>query len=478
MPAETLGQRIREARLALGLTQEQLAKPEFTKGFISQLEHDQTRPSISTLEHLARKLRRPISYFVEAVDGATTRKVLDSQNSRGRSELARRHFDAALATFTDMRTTASSPSHALMETQATLGVGEALVGLNRFAEARPCLQDAAACGRAAKDALMECRALHGLATIEHRTGQFTQAALLFREALAVVPALGGAEPSLHGEIWLHLGTVLFRMGRLEEAEEAFAKAKRTLEDAKLPDRIGEAFLGSGMVLWRSGDYDGALLQYERARVRFEQYEDLRLLSYVRNNLGVVLMTVGRPHEALEHLSASLAIKRNLHDAVGECRTLTEMARCHFEAGDMAQAREYATLAIAKSREAGAPDEEAQAQIILGMMATADGDLRKARRYLEQAAEHCEQTSMALDLMTVYYALARLAVRQRRYKDAANYYEREVAALRTVGPHDIVRAIHLIDLAEHRAAARAGKAMTPVNEVAIRVGPKTRGGTKE
>jgi len=196
-----LGQRIREARLALGLTQEQLAKPEFTKGFISQLEHDQTRPSISTLEHLARKLRRPISYFVEAVDGATTRKVLDSQNSRGRSELARRHFDAALATFTDMRTTASSPSHALMETQATLGVGEALVGLNRFAEARPCLQDAAACGRAAKDALMECRALHGLATIEHRTGQFTQAALLFREALAVVPALGGAEPSLHGEIW-------------------------------------------------------------------------------------------------------------------------------------------------------------------------------------------------------------------------------------------------------------------------------------
>ena len=163
-----------------------------------------------------------------------------------------------------------------------------------------------------------------------------------------------------------------------------------------------------------------------------------------------------------HLSASLAIKRNLHDAVGECRTLTEMARCHFEAGDVAQAREYATLAIAKSREAGAPDEEAQAQIILGMMAAADGDLRKARRYLEQAAERFEQTSMALDLVTVYYALARLAVRQRRYKDAATYYEREAAALRTVGPHDIVRAINLIDLAERRAAVRAGKAMTPVN----------------
>jgi transcriptional regulator with XRE-family HTH domain len=58
-----VGERIREARLARGLTQEQLARGLATKGFVSQVEHNRTSPSLPKLRLMAERLGRPLSYF-------------------------------------------------------------------------------------------------------------------------------------------------------------------------------------------------------------------------------------------------------------------------------------------------------------------------------------------------------------------------------------------------------------------------------
>ncbi len=59
-----IGRKIRELRLRLGLTQEELAaRTELTKGFISQLENDVTSPSIATLMDILEALGTDISSF-------------------------------------------------------------------------------------------------------------------------------------------------------------------------------------------------------------------------------------------------------------------------------------------------------------------------------------------------------------------------------------------------------------------------------
>lgn len=59
-----IGRKIRELRLRLGLTQEELAaRTELTKGFISQLENDVTSPSIATLMDILEALGSDISSF-------------------------------------------------------------------------------------------------------------------------------------------------------------------------------------------------------------------------------------------------------------------------------------------------------------------------------------------------------------------------------------------------------------------------------
>jgi len=226
------------ARRALGLTQAELAKPDLTKGFISLLEHDRSRPSVSTLERLAQRLKQPVSYFLGSAEADVSKKVLHVLVSRGRSELARQRYDEAFAAFQEMRQFAASRDDVAMEMHAILGIGEALLGLRRLDEARTHLDDALGRSQEAKTGLIECRALHGLATVEHRSGNFPRAASLYRAALAVVPTLDAAEPGLHGEILLYLGTVLHRMGRLEEASEALTQGQRISRTRAFPSESG------------------------------------------------------------------------------------------------------------------------------------------------------------------------------------------------------------------------------------------------
>ena len=65
-----IGSRIKDLRVANGLTQEELAdRTELSKGFISQLERDLTSPSISTLEDILQCLGVTIAeFFAEGRD--------------------------------------------------------------------------------------------------------------------------------------------------------------------------------------------------------------------------------------------------------------------------------------------------------------------------------------------------------------------------------------------------------------------------
>jgi len=448
--APTFGQRLREARRALGLTQEELGRPDFTKGFISLLEHDRARPSVASLERIAGRLGRPVSYFLDGGETVISARFLDLLRSRGRVELTLRRFAAALETFGEMRRVAAGRRDAVSEVHAVLGEGEALLGFGRLEEAKARLQDACDRAQSVDAHFIECRASHGLAGIELRSGHYGRAAALYRAALAAGRRGDGVEPSGCGEIHLGLGTALCRMGRLEEAAEAYAEARKIFEDATQPDRVGEALYGLGDVLAKDGDYDAAMLHFERARGLFEQYADMRNLSHVRDQVGALLVQMGRPTEAIEHFTASLAVKERVRDAAGECRTLIEFARCLGACGEAVRAREAAQRAVVKSRAAGLRDDEARAEALVGALAAAAGELKEAQRALSAAAKHCEAAGLTVELVGIYKELAHVAGLSGRYREATAYHERAFRLLQSVRPPDIAAAVQSVEPSVLRA----------------------------
>lgn len=61
----TLGQKIRDARLARGMTQKEVVGSYITRNMLSKIENDSAAPSVRTLEHLAGALGLPTSYFLD-----------------------------------------------------------------------------------------------------------------------------------------------------------------------------------------------------------------------------------------------------------------------------------------------------------------------------------------------------------------------------------------------------------------------------
>ncbi|HEY6780397.1 MAG TPA: helix-turn-helix domain-containing protein, partial [Thermoleophilaceae bacterium] len=76
-----LGERVRQLRVAAGLTQTDLAGDRFSKEYVSQIERGKTRPTRETIEWLASKLG------VDA--GFLERGVSADERSRVETMLAR-----------------------------------------------------------------------------------------------------------------------------------------------------------------------------------------------------------------------------------------------------------------------------------------------------------------------------------------------------------------------------------------------------
>ena len=66
--SQTIGQKLRAARRAQGLSQAQLAKDLVTPSMISQIEADRTKPSSGLLSSLASRLGIPVEYFLNTLD--------------------------------------------------------------------------------------------------------------------------------------------------------------------------------------------------------------------------------------------------------------------------------------------------------------------------------------------------------------------------------------------------------------------------
>jgi tetratricopeptide (TPR) repeat protein len=444
IPKTTLGQRIRNARRALGLTQEALGRPDFTKGFISLLENDRAKPSVVSLERLAARLGRPVSHFLEGDEPLSSATQLSQLRSRGRVELARGSFAAALSTFEEMRRVASSLRDDTAGLQALLGAGEALLGLDRVDEAHAKLHETYDGAQQRRAPIVACRAAYCLATIEARAGRYGQAVALARSALDAAGGLGAGEFALRGEIQLLLGTALSQLGRLADAADAYRAARTMFEEAAEPDRAGKALYELGAMLSSEGNHAGALLQFERARSVLEQHEISRHLSRVSDEAGTLSMRMGESSDAVAHFTASLALKERLRDVPGQCRILTELAKCLHAAGDSERAHELAEQAAARSRDAALPEEEARAQALIGTLAAAAGDLREAQRALVSAARYCEDAGMTLELVPIYKELARIAGLAGRYKDASGYHERVFRLLQGMRPAEIAAAVHAAD----------------------------------
>ena len=83
-----LGQKLKHARQAAGLSQRQLCGDVITRNMLSQIENGNAQPSMATLQHLAKQLGKPVSFFLdEEPASGNQQRILQARSATSEEKL-------------------------------------------------------------------------------------------------------------------------------------------------------------------------------------------------------------------------------------------------------------------------------------------------------------------------------------------------------------------------------------------------------
>src|SRR5579862_1868874 len=126
-----LGERLRQLRVASGLTQSELAGERFSKEYVSQIERGKTRPTTETIGWLAVRLGCDAGFLA---NGVTTdeRGRLEAALARAETLNEANQNDEAAAEYESLVPAARATGVPELEVKALLGAGRTQMRLGQL----------------------------------------------------------------------------------------------------------------------------------------------------------------------------------------------------------------------------------------------------------------------------------------------------------------------------------------------------------
>jgi tetratricopeptide (TPR) repeat protein len=432
-----MGIRIRNARLACGMTQGQLADGDVTVGYISRIEAGQRRPDLKLLHALATRVGRPAR---ELVTGIAADRYEQYQLALRTAEYALESGNGAEALDLTNKLLAATDSTAMpsFELEARYLRARALEVSGQFNEAIIELETVCASEHSAR----WLAGLIALSRCYRESSDFARAIEVgerVRERLAEL-GLEDSDEAIQLEV-----TVTFAHFARGDIEHAVRLSRQTIERA---DRQGSP-VARASAYWNASIYEStrglpaaAIPLAQRALALLGEGEDSRNLARLRSQLGRMLLRLDPP-EVLEAGNllrrAGVELRASSASVVDVARCDLELARVHLTSGEFAQAAALADAAKT-SVHGSSPAMEADALTVLGQIAHDEGDPQRAAELYRTAVAIL--TSVGAD------------------RDAAQSWLELGALLEQVGDDDAARAAY-------RSAAVATGLQIP-RELQVRV----------
>jgi predicted ATPase/DNA-binding SARP family transcriptional activator len=145
-----------------------------------------------------------------------------------------------------------------------------------------------------------------------------------------------------------------------------------------PPSLQEAI---GDLLTLTGDYEGALANYETAAAQVDPVEQSSQLARLEMKLGGVYHRRGDWNLAASHYKQGYD---RVDDPGQQARLLTDWSLTAHHGGDLVLAQELAEKAFGQAKAAGDQQALAQAHNVLGILANSKGDYQDASQQLEES----------------------------------------------------------------------------------------------
>jgi tetratricopeptide (TPR) repeat protein len=431
-PGSRLGERLRQLRVAAGLTQSDLAGERFSKEYVSQIERGKTRPTRETIEWLAAKLGVDAAFLERGVS-ADERSRVEAMLARAEALTNAHRYDDAIEELENSRTAVLATGAPELEYRAL--AAEAWARMER-GEVRPALQQLERCRTIADNPgfsdVDRAQILFKMAVCRYHLSSIASAVALFSEALKLAEASNLPCDLLRSEILGWRSRCYRRQRDLEAARE---DVERALELAQALDdhrTMANVYFQASMVAERMGHWVLARSYAERAKAYYEQLNDERNVGRLLNNLGGLNFQLGKPERAVEDLKSAYRVLLDKGSEAEAANVVSSLAHVHLMTGQMETAEEEArhALDLLEGREDFLLDI-APTQLVLGRSLMEQGRLDEAQEALRQAEASAEQLESISHRAAAWMAQGDLAGRRGEDATAARLYRKAAEALQDV-----------------------------------------------
>src|SRR5687768_3215658 len=373
--ARRVGDRIKQARTRVGLTQAQVAAGRYTAAYISALERGLAKPSMASLTFLSERLGVPVRDLVAEERPAVGRLEADLMLASGKPQEALDRYDTLLDEAGEDRRNRA---------ELLRGRAEALCRLDRGPDAIRPASEAAELFDALGAPADAAWARYWLAFAHYLADNAAESQGILLQLLAEERAGLQVAPDFRFRLLTAIGNTEAWDGRPERALAYMEEARSLLGDVSLRQRA--AFL-SGLSLHyrRAGDLEGSLRVGHESLGLYHAADAEREEAALENNLAITFLELGNTARAEEHLQRA----RELAERHTDARLLSEIAeaeaRLAFSRDDEPAATERALAAIAAADAGGSYLAAVGAHRILGRLAQRRGDRSVTESLLESAA---------------------------------------------------------------------------------------------
>jgi tetratricopeptide (TPR) repeat protein len=427
-----LGERVRQLRVAAGMTQSELAGERFSKEYVSQIERGKTRPTGETIAWLASRLDVDAGYLANGVS-TDERSRVEATLTRAEALAEAHRYEEAVSEFEEIRPFVAATGAAEFEARLLSGEAWARMHQGELREALDLLLRTRAIVEDERFSdLDRAEVLYRLGVCRYRLSSISTAIGLFNESYALAERSELPSDVLRSNILAYRSRCYRRQRDLEAAREDVERALELAQSLDDNPTMAAVYVQASLVAERMGHWVLARSYAERAKSVYEELNDQRYLAGLLNNLGGLNLMLGKPEVAIDYLKSSYSTALDADSKEEAAQATGSLAAVHLELNDFEQAERFARQALSLLE--GRVDflhEIGPSQLVLGRALMEQGRLDEAEDAFRAADSSFEQLSSTSHRARAWIALGDLAARKGDDRTAARLYRNAAEVLQDV-----------------------------------------------
>lgn len=402
----TLGQKVRKARLEKNFSQSELVGTFITRNMLSKIENDSANPSLKTIEYLAEKLEKPISYFLD-------NSIVIENKKKNSIELAFEHsiylfknkeYDDCITYIKNMLKEYDCSTDKISYPRILNILGRCYVYINKPEDAQKTFEECIKILDINNDYYYLICSYLNLSYIYFNSSRFKDSEKLSRKTIELLSNSHTDNELMEIKLYYVLGYSLFEQQRYIEAIPPLLYSLDISKEYNCFYNAGNIHMLLGLVYERNNDIKKAIYHTQKSIAFYDFTEKYELKAASQKNLGNYYIAEGNYSGAKLYLSESLKYYESTNNQlkVNTIKSdIIEVLTKEEKYADAIKFSEEVDINIIKDT------DKASVYKNLGKCNIYLDEYSKAENYLNKALEILEKNEKLNTLYDTYTFLAEL-----------------------------------------------------------------------